>query len=117
MDKQSKQTPPGVETLKSKAATDQQTPTICSQNSSTQRETRGIKIDYSTLGDKITMSSATCHKCKVCISLNQMNVCTKANSCETPQLNLANQASSMSAHSASTNNRRSKQDRENNDNC
>ena len=31
------------------------------------RETRGIKLDYSTLGDKITMSSATCHKCKVTI--------------------------------------------------
>lgn len=34
------------------------------------RETRGIKLDYSTLGDKITMSSATCHKCKVNIPLN-----------------------------------------------
>ena len=40
------------------------------------RETRGIKLDYSTLGDKITMSSATCHKCKVNIPLNQMNICS-----------------------------------------
>ena len=42
----------------------------------TARETRGIKLDYSTLGDKITMSSATCHKCKVNIPLNQMNICS-----------------------------------------
>ena len=40
------------------------------------RETRGIKLDVSKLGDKITMSSATCHKCKVTIPLNQMNICS-----------------------------------------
>ena len=40
-----------------------------------QRSTRGIKIDYTKVGDKMTMSSATCHKCKVCIALNQQNIC------------------------------------------
>ena len=76
MDKNRKKSSTGTDPVKSK--TNNETPSICSQqSSSTHRETRGIKIDYSTLGDKITMSSATCHKCKVCISLNQMNVCTK----------------------------------------
>ena len=30
-----------------------------------QRSTRGIKLDYANLGDKLSLTTLTCHKCKV----------------------------------------------------
>ena len=32
------------------------------------RSTRGIKLDYANLGDKLIVSGITCHKCKGSIS-------------------------------------------------
>ena len=72
------------------------------------RETRGIKLDYSTLGDKITMSSATCHKCKVTIPLNLMNMCSGRK-----QISLMHQSSMNSTGSC----KRARQSNENNDAC
>ncbi len=52
------------------------------------RSTRGIKLDYANLGDKLSLTTNTCHKCKVCIpdTKEKPFVCdniTKKRKCET----------------------------------
>lgn len=38
-------------------------------------ETRKIKIDYSKLGDKITLAGNTCHNCKCSLTVQKSHSC------------------------------------------
>ncbi len=38
------------------------------------RSTRGIKLDYAKIGEKLIMSSSTCHRCRVTIADSQSTV-------------------------------------------
>ena len=42
------------------------------------RSTRGIKLDYHNLGDKLSMTQSACHKCKASIDAKSF-ICENVN--------------------------------------